>query len=296
MSAGDPRYRVRSAFADAARSYDKVSRLYDEVGRRLLDHLDPIATDPTRVLDVGCGTGTAASLLASRFRRARIYAVDCAQPMLEVAKAKGPKFFSRQRFVCANAECLPVADHSIDLVHANLLLPWCSVLEDPLRELARVLAPGGLVLLSSLGPDTLMEMRQIWAQDGIPEAQPGLLDMHDLGDALVASGLVDAVIETERLTVRYPSAERVIDDLVRSGAWAARIRGPSAGRTRERFARLRRRYLGLRAAAPVDITLEIVYAHAWAPVSAPTRSFVAAPLPVRRHPLKDLPPGSRGKS
>lgn len=278
--------RIRRAFARAAASYDDVSRVYDEIGRRLLTHLDPIAIDPTLVVDVGCGTGTGAALLTSRYRRSRVFAVDCARPMLEVAKTKAPRLFSRQRFVCGRAERLPLGDACADLVHANLLLPWCHDLEASLREFARVLAPGGLLLLSSLGPDTLIEMRRVWAPGEEPDPVPGLLDMHDLGDALVASGLADAVMETERLTVQYRSAASVIDDLVRSGAWAARSRRPARHGARESFALLRRRYLGMWAADPIDVTVEIVYAHAWAPISASGRTFVAAPLPVRRDPSR----------
>lgn len=291
MSVPDATFRVRSAFARAACSYDEVSRVYDEIGRRLLTHLDPIAIEPALVLDVGCGTGTGAALLAARYRRSRVFAADCARPMLEVAKSKAPRLFSRQRFFCGWAERLPLRDACVDLVHANLLLPWCHDLDAPLREFERVLAPGGLLLLSSLGPDTLTELRRFWAPGEESEPEPGLLDMHDLGDALVAAGLADAVMETERLTVQYSSAERLVDDLVRSGAWAARARGAAPGRPRERFARLRRRYMTMRATAPLDVSVEIVYAHAWAPTRAPRQSFVPAPLPVRRDPSPGRPEG-----
>ena len=202
--------RVRRAFARAARRYDEVSRVYEEIGRRLLTHLDPIAIEPALVLDVGCGTGTGTALLASRYRRARICAMDCAWPMLEVARSKAPKLFSRQRFACGLAEHLPLRDRCVTLVHANLLLPWCfTTWMLPCGSSARVLAPGGLLLLSSLGPDTLIEMRRVWAQEEEPSAVPGLLDMHDLGDALVRCRRPRrcAVMETERLTVQYPSAE-----------------------------------------------------------------------------------------
>ncbi len=292
MSPGDSHLRVRRAFARAASSYDRVSRVYDEVGRRLLAHLDPIAVDPARVLDVGCGTGTGTALLASRYRRARVHGVDCARPMLEVAKSKGPKLFSRRRFLCAQAERLPVADRCVDLVHANLLLPWCAVLEAPLREFARVLAPGGLLVLSSLGPDTLVELRRIWAGRPVSETEPGLVDMHDLGDALVAAGLAEAVMETERLTVQYGSAARLVDDLVRSGAWGARARRRAGGRPRPAFAQLRRRYLAMRSDAPLDTTVEIVYAHAWAPAEPSRHVMVPAPLRVRPDPSRLRAPKS----
>ena len=293
MSVHGASCRVRRAFERAARTYDEVSRVYDEIGRRLLTHLDPIAIEPALVLDVGCGTGTGSALLASRYRRARIFGVDCAWPMLEVARSKAPRFFSRRRFVCGWAERLPLRDRSANLVHANLLLPWCRSLEAPLREFARVLAPGGLLLLSSLGPDTLTELRRLWARGNESESEPGLLDMHDLGDALVAAGFADAVMETERLTVQYRSAKSVIDDLVRSGAWGARNRRSARPEARESFAVLRRRYLGMRAAAPMDVSVEIVYAHAWAPASTSGRSLAAAPLPVRLDPSRARSPRPR---
>lgn len=292
MSPGDSHRWVRRAFARAAASYDRVSRVYDEVGQRLLAHLDPIAVDPACVLDVGCGTGTGTVLLASRYRRALVHGVDCAWPMLEVAQSKGPEPSSRRRFLCARAERLPVGDRRVDLVHANLLLPWCSVFEDPLREFARVLAPGGLLILSSLGPDTLIELRRIWSGGPVPEAEPGLMDMHDLGDALVAAGLAGVVMETERLTVQYPSAAGLVDDLVRSGAWAARARRRAGGRPRPGFAHLRRRYLALRSDAPLDATVEIVYAHAWAPARTSRSATVPAPLRVHPGPPRTPPPKS----
>ncbi len=274
--------RIRRAFARAAPRYDAVSRVYDEIGRRLLTHLDPVTLEPALIVDVGCGTGTGASLLAARYRRARVCAVDCAWPMLETARSKAPRLFSRQSFVCGWAAHLPLRDRCANLVHANLLLPWCRDPQAPLREFVRVLAPGGLLLLSSLGPDTLVELRRIWAREEEPPPEPGLLDMHVLGDALVAAGLVEPVMETERLTVQYRSAASVIDDLVRSGAWAARDRRGARRRAPEPFAERRRRYLGMRSAAPLDVTVEIVYAHAWAPAPMPGQSFVSPPIPVRR--------------
>ena len=295
MSSTDLTQRVRSAFARAAHSYDDVSRVYDEIGCRLLTHLEPIAIEPALIVDVGCGTGTGAALLATRYRRARICALDCASPMLEVAKAKAPRLFSRQRHVCGSAENLPLRGACANLVYANLLLPWCSNLGASLGEFARVLAPEGMLLLSSLGPDTLRELRSYWAQGDEPDALPGLLDMHDLGDAIGAAGLAGAVMETERLTVQYRSAESVIDDLVRSGAWAARSRPPPPPAARESFACLRRRYLDMRASAPLDVTVEIVYAHAWAPAPSTGRTFVAAPLRARRDPSRTRSSAPRGK-
>ena len=255
--------------------------MFDEIGARLLTHLDPISVDPDRVLDVGCGTGTSALALARRYRHARVYAVDCAWPMLHVARMKAPRFFYRQHYVCARAESLPVGDHSMDLVHANLLLPWCPVLDLLLAECVRVLAPGALLLISSLGPDTLMELRRIWASDEEPVAVPGLLDMHELGDALVDAGLGAIVVETERLMVQYESTVQLLDDLKRSGVWAARTTRVAPDCARASVAQNRRRYRALLAGSRLNVTFEIIYAHGWAPRSA-TQHGISVASPYRR--------------
>ena len=258
--------------------------MFDEIGARLLTHLDSINIDPNRVLDVGCGTGTSTMGLARRYRHARVYAVDYACPMLRVARMKRPRFFYRQHYVCARAESLPVSDHSIDVFHANLLLPWCPVLDLLLAECVRVLAPGALFLISSLGPDTLMELRRIWAPEVEPVAAPGLLDMHELGDALVEAGLGDIVVETERLTIQYESTARLLDDLKRSGVWAARTTRSASDFARGGFAKNRRRYRALLAGSRINVTIEIVYAHGWAPRFASQHGIsVASPYMAKRY-------------
>lgn len=284
LSVPDLHYRIRHAFNRAASSYDDVSRVFDEIGARLLTHLDPINIDPNRVLDVGCGTGTSAGALARRYRHARVYAVDCAWPMLHVARTKRPRLFYREHYVCARAESLPVGDHSMDIFHANLLLPWCPVLELLLAECVRVLAPGALFLISSLGPDTLMELRRIWATDVEPVAVPGLLDMHELGDALVDAGLGDIVVETERLTIQYESTARLLDDLKRSGVWAARTTRGASDFVRGGFVKDRRRYRALLAGSRISVTVEIIYAHGWAPRFASQHGIsVASPHMAKRY-------------
>ena len=284
--------RIGARLPRAAASYDDVSRVYDEIGRRLLTHLDPIAIDPTLVLDVGCGTGTGAALLASRYRRSRVFAVDCARPMLEVAKTKAPKLFSRQRFVCGLAEHLPLRDACARIsCTPTLLLPWCFTIS----RLRCASSPGcsrqgGLLLLSSLGPDTLIgDCEGSGRPEEESEPEPGLLDMHDLGDALVAcgprrrgngNGASDGEVPAARQQPdRRPRAQRRLGS-PKPGATAAG-HGP-----RESFARLRGRYIDhARHRAPSTSAVEIVYAHAWAPPSAPRQTFRRRlRFPVRRDP------------
>ncbi|NIR28522.1 MAG: malonyl-ACP O-methyltransferase BioC [Gammaproteobacteria bacterium] len=257
--------QVRQAFARAARDYDRHARVQQEVGMRLLEHLDPIKLQPARILDAGAGTGTLARELATRYGRALVVALDIAEPMLQAARVKAPRFFSRQRFVCADSERLPLQRDRFDLVFSNLLLQWFTDPEPVFREFVSVLAPGRPVLFSSLGPDTLRELRESWAAADALVHVHAFLDMHDVGDALVRTGFVDVVMETERLTVQYPSVDILMRDLRGLGA-----RNASAGRRRAltapaRLDRMREAYERLRTDAGLPATFEVVYGHAWKP-------------------------------
>jgi malonyl-CoA O-methyltransferase len=132
----------------------------------------------------------------------------------------------RPALVCADAEALPIADGRIDLIYSNLTLQWCNDTERTLREFKRVLAPGGLLLFTTLGPDTLSELRQSWADaDALPHVNR-FLDLHDIGDALLRSGFSDPVMDRENLTLTYPDTRRLMQDLKQIGA-QNKIQGPT---------------------------------------------------------------------
>jgi malonyl-CoA O-methyltransferase len=258
---------VRRSFERAARTYDRNSVLQCEVGLRLLKHLDPIRIDPSRVLDVGCGTGLFFSKLRERFPRAEMIGVDIARPMLEIAGRRTPwlaRVLRRGRpgLVCGDAERLPLAAGSVPFVFSNLALQWTRP-EAVFAETARVLATGGLFLFSTFGPDTLRELRAAFAAaDGYQHVN-AFIDMHDLGDALVHAGFSDPVMEMEHITLEYACVEAVARDLQAIGARNAlpgRPRGLSGrGRWREVIAR----YEKERRNGALPATYEVIYGHAW---------------------------------
>jgi malonyl-CoA O-methyltransferase len=91
----------------------------------------------------------------------------------------------------------------VDLVFSNATLQWCNDLDRTFAELLRVLRPGGLLMFTTFGPDTLRELRAAWAvADGFTHVSP-FLDMHDIGDALVRARFADPVMDAERLTLTY---------------------------------------------------------------------------------------------
>jgi len=261
MPAAPDKGAVRRTFERAAATFDEHAVLHREVGRRLIEHLDPIRIDPARIVDLGCGTGASFALLAERFPRAELVGVDFAPAMLERARGRS-SWWQRvrgtaPRLACADVEALPIANASASLVFSNLALPWCNT-QAVFAESARVLAAEGLFLFATLGPDTLTELREALG----PAHAPSFPDMHDLGDALVHAGFADPVMEMERITLEYESLEaltRELEAVGGLGASASRAAAPDAAAWDE----AKRRYDARRRGGALPATCEVVYGHAW---------------------------------
>lgn len=264
MSAGLDQAHVRHAFGRAAESYEENAVLQAEVGLRLRERLEGEDFAPRRVLDVGSGPGTGAAALRERFAQAEVIALDLAVPMLRAAarRAGTPPAFDR---VCGDAQALPFADASVDLVHSNLCLQWC---EDPglaLAEFRRVLRPGGRLLFSTFGPDTLKELRAAFAAvDGLPHVSR-FVDMHDIGDALLVSGFRDPVLERDDFTLTYADARTLMRELRAIGATNADAQRARALTGKAHLARVLEAYEAFRRDGVLPATYEVVYAAATAP-------------------------------
>jgi len=250
-SSGIDERAARRRFSRAARSYAGASKLEAEVAQRLAERLDYVKLAPRRILDAGSGPARDAGALASRYPRAEIVALDYALPMLPRTGTLARLFGRGTLAVCADLARLPFAPGGVELVWCNMALHW---LNEPLaafREFERVLAPEGLVIFSTLGPDTLKELREAAGGSRVH----AFTDMHDLGDMLVAAGLQAPVMEMELLSIEYARGAQLLADLRASGQTNARVdraRGLAP-----------RALLQTWREAPVRATYEVVYGHAW---------------------------------
>ena len=257
---------ARRSFARAATRYDAHAVLQREIGKRLLEHLDPIRLDPARVVDLGCGTGALFAGLRERFPRARLVALDAALPMLKAARGRTSWWRALVRHAplaaCADAERLPLAHGCAQLVFSNLVLQWCDA-PAVFREAARVLEVGGLLLFSTYGPDTLKELRAAFDDGDGARHVNTFVDMHDLGDALVAAGFADPVMEMERITLEYATVEALARDLKSGGGHNVLPGRPRGLGGRATWRRMSERYEAHRRGGALPATFEVVYGHAW---------------------------------
>jgi malonyl-CoA O-methyltransferase len=255
--------QVRRAFARAATTYEQHDALQREVQARLFDSLDYYEGKPARVLDIGCGTARGTAALKKRWPKAEVIALDASLPMLRQARRHTGWLRPLAR-VCADACRLPFPDRSVDVVYSNLCMQWCDTPRTVFSEFARVLQPGGFLVVSTLGPDTLMELRQAWAV--VDDVQPHVsrfFDIRDIGDAALAAGLKDPVLDTDRITLHYPDVRALLADLKGLGATnadAARARGLTG---KGHFKAMLEAYESHRHEGRIPATYEVVTVHGW---------------------------------
>lgn len=256
---------VRRHFDRAAATYDGAAVLEARVREQLLARLDWISFTPAVVLDLGCGTGHAALALAARWPGARIIAADFAPAMLREAARHDAA--GRCERICADARSLPFPDASLDLVFSSLMLPWCDDPDALFAEIVRLLRPRGLFCFTTLGPDTLAELREAWrAADGHEHVMP-FTDMHDIGDGLVRAGLAEPVLDVSRYTLTYGDLRSLMKDLKATGARNAASARPRGLTTPARLRAVAAAYESFRRDGVLPASCEVVFGQAWGAIA-----------------------------
>ncbi len=262
---------VRRAFDRAAQTYDAHAVVQREIAGRLAERLELISLTPRRILDVGCGTGQNQGLLRARYPRADMVGLDLALPMLQLAR-RPPGIWQRLAglwpgaaayHVCADMEHLPLAANSVQMVWSSLAFQWATELSAVLRECHRVLAPDGLLIFATLGPDTLKELRQAFAPVDGGTHVSHFLDMHDIGDMLMHAGYQHPVMEMEMITLTYEGLSPLLRDLKGIGAHNAATDRARGMMGKDAWRRLEQAYETFRKDGRLPATYEVIYGHAW---------------------------------
>jgi len=223
--------------------YAQIAALPHAVGEQMLLRLDLVSIKPQVIAELGSSDGYCTSLLTVRYPEAKIFSIPDSEA----------------------AEKLSLADESVDLIIANLMLSWCEDFEKTLREWRRILRPNGLLMFTSLGPDTLSELHHA------PVEFPHFIDMHNLGDGLTRIRFADPVLDVEYFTVTYRDHAQLAKEL--------QILGMVSGNAEQMT-------LIPNAEGVYSLTFEVVYGHAWRPEL--TDEYAADEEGVVRIPLSHL--------
>ena len=262
---------VSRAFGTAATNYHRVDQLQQTVAGRLLERLEYTKLRPALALDLGSGPGTSSARLARHFKKTVVIETDISCSMLLQSSKRSPRFFSRRRRFCTDAENMGLKSSSMDLVFSNLMLQWCDNLDLVFKEVHRVLKPNGLFIFSSFGPDTLMELRKSWQQVDQYVHVNAFADMHDVGDALIRAGLENPVMETENITLNYDDVQNLMRELKRLGAHNVNGGRRKTLTGKRRLQSMLSHYEHWRSEGKIPATYEVIYGHAWAPANVKAR-------------------------
>ena len=251
---------IARSFSRAATTYDDAAFFQKVAGERLLERLQYFKLQPTSILDLGCGTGYFTRELSARYPSAKVTGADLAKGMIDFCRAQS----NQEGYVCADALQLPFDTNSFDFVFSNLTIQWIEELPQLFQELNRVLKPEGLLLFTTLGPDTLFELKQSWAAVNDYQHVNNFIDMHHVGDAMLSARMSDPVVDNEPVVIGYNRAIELMRDLKNIGAHnidSTRNHGLTSPR---QLRKLEQEYSKFRMDdGQLPATYELVYGHAF---------------------------------
>lgn len=225
-----------------------TSVLFETLNDRLLERLDGLKLDPTRIIDIGWAPLHSAKLLKRRFPSATVQAVF--SPLSGLAHRRWSHWRDGIEAIEGDPLAIEVEPHSIDLVFASGLLAIHTDHEYIIKRLRDWLKPQGLLLISTLGPDTLASQRL-----AVSLPAPNWMDVQGLGSLLSRFGFNEPVLDTDWLTMRYQTHAPLWADITA----LVDLNGPDDSlRTRAQI------QLG-KLSVPMDGVFEVVSASAFAP-------------------------------
>ena len=241
--------------------------LHEEVAQRMEERLQWIKRDPAAWAhwEPLRGGLAAHAAIARRYPRAACYLVDARPERARSAAQALAKPWWR-RLAGTALHVGPVPAGGVQMLWANMQLHMAADPQALIAQWQQALAVDGFLMFSCLGPDTVAELRRLYAALGWPPPCHQFTDMHDWGDMLVANGMAEPVMDMERITLTFETPQRLLQELRELGA----------NLHPQRFAALRGRGWRARLENELDralrgpdgrlaLTFEIIYGHAFKP-------------------------------
>jgi malonyl-CoA O-methyltransferase len=244
--------------------------LHEEVNRRMAERLGFIRLQPASWVCWNPVRGglNALDLLASAYPKAQGHLM--AARLHEVAAVKSwasPPWWRPQGWFARKLKTEKLAPQSIDMVWANMLLHQAAEPEALLAAWHKVLAVDGFLMFSCLGPDTLQELRTVYAQQGWPLPSHEFTDMHDWGDMLVHAGFAEPVMDMEKITLTYLDSDKLLEDLRSLGRnfHVSRFAGLRGRHWLKQWHEALMQLATTNSEGALALTFEVVYGHALKP-------------------------------
>lgn len=245
---------LQKNLAKFADNYDQYAFLQKEIGNRLVQRLDYCKLQPDRILDLGSGAGGCTVALQNKYSEAELISLDISSNMLHLDKAATTKIQS-------DATDLPFTSNSFDLIFSNLLLHWVPDINRLINECKRVLTKHGLLIFSTVGENTLCELRQAFlAVDDFVHVHK-FLNLITIGDLFLKKNFLDPVVDIEEITVEYENINSLFVDLKNTGAANIALDRRRGLLTKANFQKVQDNY-PKNASGLYPATYEIIFGHA----------------------------------
>ena len=248
--------------------------LHQEVARRMAERLPVILQAPLTWLDWWGFTGAGAAAVQAVWPQARRSVAEPTPALAARSRRAAPWWAWGQRRLDAVQPVWLDGDvpaGQAQMLWSNLQLHTSPDAAATLAQWHRALAVHGFVMFSTYGPDTLRELRAVYAEHGWPAPHPPYPDMHDVGDWLVHGGFADPVMDQEVLQLSWSSPEALLAELRGLGGHLGLQRSPGLRTPRWRDRLLQSLAQRADAQGRIHLSFELVYGHAYKPAPRPLR-------------------------
>ena len=242
--------------------------LHEEVARRMEDRLQWLVQKPAHWAhwEPVRGGWQAQELLQTRYPRARVSLMEADPTRAALLRRAVAAPWWNPLARAAGMVRVESPARPVGMLWANMALHHADDPQALMAQWLQLLEVDGFLMFSCLGPDTLRELRAVYAAQGWPPPCHAFTDMHDWGDMLVAAGFAEPVMDMERITLSYSAPEHLLAELRTLGRNLSNLRaqGLRTGAWRERLlAVLRQDLADPSHGGRLTVSFEVIYGHAF---------------------------------